>query len=135
MCEQFTPSIHEGLCSWMMYILGVHCSHTYLRDIIHRYLRTNMQIYIHTHIHTFTHTHIHTYTHTHVHTQIHTYIHTYIHTCIHTSKQPIAFEVSFNLNLQALSHWYLFHRPWQKRPRELDRQLRFGIEEMTLRMQ
>ena len=45
--------------------------------------------------------------------------------------QPIAVGVSFNLNLQPLSPWSLFHRLWQKRPRELEHQSRFEIEEMT----
>jgi len=37
--------------------------------------------------------------------------------------QPIAFVVSFNLNLEYQSHWSLFNRMWQKRPRELDHHL------------
>ena len=49
--------------------------------------------------------------------------------------QPIAFGGSFNLNLQSQSHWSLFIRMWQNRPRELDHQMRFEIEEMTLQMQ
>jgi len=49
--------------------------------------------------------------------------------------QPIAFGVSFNLNLQSQSPWSLFNGPWQKRPRELDHRLRFEIDEMTLQMQ
>ena len=49
--------------------------------------------------------------------------------------QPIAFGVSFNLNLQSQSHWSLFNGTWQKRPRELENRLRFEKEEMTLQMQ
>ena len=49
--------------------------------------------------------------------------------------QPIAFGVSFNLNLQSQSPWSLFNGTWQKRPSELDYRLRFEIEEMTLQMQ
>jgi len=45
---------------------------------------------------------------------------------------PIAFGVSFDLNLQSQSHWFLFNETWQKRPRELDLKLRFEIEKMTL---
>ena len=49
--------------------------------------------------------------------------------------QPIAFGVAFTINLQSQSHWSLFNRTWQKRPRELDYRLRFEIEEMVLQMQ
>jgi len=49
--------------------------------------------------------------------------------------QSIAFGVSFNLNLQSQSHWLLFNGTWQKRPRELDQQLRFETEEMTFQVQ
>jgi len=49
--------------------------------------------------------------------------------------QPIAFGVSFNLNLQYQFGCSLFNGTWQKRPRELDQQLRIEMEEMTLRMQ
>jgi len=45
---------------------------------------------------------------------------------------PVAFGVSFNLNLPAQSHCSRFQWPWQKRRRELDHRLRFEIEEMTL---
>jgi len=34
--------------------------------------------------------------------------------------QPIAFGVSFNLNLQSQSHSSLLDGTWQKRPRDLD---------------
>jgi len=43
--------------------------------------------------------------------------------------QPIAFGVSFNLNLQSQSHWSLFDGTWQTRPRELEYWSRFEIEE------
>ena len=46
--------------------------------------------------------------------------------------QPIAFGVSFILNLQSQSHWFFFKGTWQKRPRELDDRLGFEKEEMTL---
>ena len=49
--------------------------------------------------------------------------------------QPIAFGVSFNLNLQSQSHWSLFNGTWQKRPRELEHLMRLKIEEMTLQKQ
>ena len=49
--------------------------------------------------------------------------------------QPIAFGVSLNLNLQSQSLWSLLNGTWQKRPGELNYQLRFEIEEMTLQMQ
>jgi len=49
--------------------------------------------------------------------------------------QPIAFGVSFHLNLPSQSPLSLFNGTWQKRPSELDYQLRFEIEEMTLQMQ
>jgi len=48
--------------------------------------------------------------------------------------QPIAFGVSFNLNLQSQSFWSLFNGPWQMRPGGLDSRLRFEIEETTLHM-
>jgi len=54
-------------------------------------------------------------------------------TCMYV-LQPIAFGVSFHLNLQSQSPWSLINRTWQKRPRELDHGLRFEIEEMTLQM-
>ena len=40
--------------------------------------------------------------------------------CICASLQPIAFGVSFHLNLQSSSRWFLCNRTWQKRPIELD---------------
>jgi len=49
--------------------------------------------------------------------------------------QPVAFAVSFNVNLQSQSPWSLFNGTWQKKPRELDHRLRFENEEMTLQMQ
>jgi len=49
--------------------------------------------------------------------------------------QPVAFAVTFYLNLQSQSPWSLFNGTWQNRPRELDHRLRLEIEEMTLRMQ
>ena len=49
--------------------------------------------------------------------------------------RPFAFGVSFNLNLQSQSVWSLFNGTWQKKPRELDYQLRFEIEEIILQMQ
>ena len=52
----------------------------------------------------------------------------------HLHVQPIAFGVSFNLNLQSQSNWSLLNGTWQKRPRELDSRLGFEIEEMTLQM-
>ena len=42
--------------------------------------------------------------------------------CICASLQPIAFGVSFNLNLQSSSRWFLCNGTWQKRPIELDHQ-------------
>ena len=50
-------------------------------------------------------------------------------------QQPIAFEDSFNLNLESQSRWSLFNGTWQKRPRELDHRLSLKKEEMTLQMQ
>ena len=38
--------------------------------------------------------------------------------CIQKYIQPIAFGVSFNLNLQSQSHWSLFNGTRQKRPEE-----------------
>jgi len=53
--------------------------------------------------------------------------------------QPIAFGVSFQLNLQSQSQsqsqWSLFNRTWRKRPRKLDHRLRFEMAVMTLQMQ
>ena len=49
--------------------------------------------------------------------------------------RPVAFGVSFNLNLQSQSLWSLFNRTRKKRPRELHHRLRFENEEMTLQMQ
>jgi len=46
--------------------------------------------------------------------------------------QPIAFGVSFHLNLQSQSHWSLFNGTWQMRTREIDHRLRFEIEEIKL---
>ena len=34
--------------------------------------------------------------------------------------QPLAFGVSFILNLQSQSHWSLFDGTWQTRPSELE---------------
>ena len=61
----------------------------------------------------------------------------YVCVCVYSVYvlQPIAFGVSFILNLQSQSPWSLLNGTWQKRPRELDYQLRFEIEEMTLQMQ
>jgi len=49
--------------------------------------------------------------------------------------QPIIFGVSFNLILQSQSNWSLFNGTRQKRRRELDDRLSFGIGETTLQMQ
>jgi len=46
--------------------------------------------------------------------------------------QPIAFWVSFNLNLKSQSHHSLFNGTWQKRYGELENRLRFKIGEMLL---
>ena len=53
----------------------------------------------------------------------------------HMGLQPIAFGVSFNLNLQSQSSWSLFNGTWEKRPRALEYRLRFENEEMALQMQ
>ena len=53
----------------------------------------------------------------------------------HVQVQPIAFEVSFSLNVQSQFDWSLFNGTWQKRPRKLDYRFRFENEEMTLQMQ
>ena len=45
--------------------------------------------------------------------------------------QPMAFGVSFHLNLWSQSHWFLFNETLQKRLAVLDRWLRFEIEERT----
>ena len=56
--------------------------------------------------------------------------------CICASHvQPIAFGVSFNLNLQSQSPWSLFNGTWCKKTWELDHRLRFENEEMTLHLQ
>jgi len=49
--------------------------------------------------------------------------------------QPIAYGVSFNLNLQSQSQWPLFKGTWQKTSRGLDHRFRFETAEMTLLMQ
>ena len=49
--------------------------------------------------------------------------------------QPIAFGMTFNRNLRSRSPLSRFNGTWQKRPRELEHQLRFEIEETTLQMQ
>ena len=49
--------------------------------------------------------------------------------------QPIAFGVSFNLNLQSQSCWSLFDGTWRKRLRELEHGLSFEKEAATLQMQ
>ena len=49
--------------------------------------------------------------------------------------QPIAFGVSFNLNLQSQSCWSLFDGTWRKRLRELEHGLSFEKEATTLQMQ
>ena len=49
--------------------------------------------------------------------------------------QPNTFGVLVELDLQSQSHWSLFNRTWQKRPKNLDHQLRFEIETKTLQMQ
>ena len=64
----------------------------------------------------------------------------YIYTCIYISKflHPVYIyaylylyfyillisELKCNLNLESQSHWSLFNRTWQKRPREQDERLR-----------
>ena len=55
--------------------------------------------------------------------------------CEHVYIQTIAFEVSFNVNIQSQSNWSLFNGTRQKRRRELDNRLSFEIGEMTLQMQ
>jgi len=49
--------------------------------------------------------------------------------------QPIPTWVSFFLDLQSQFHWSFFIGTWQQRPRALDYQWRFEIEEIALRMQ
>ena len=49
--------------------------------------------------------------------------------------QPIAFGVSWNLNLQSQSPMSLFNGKWLKRHREINHRLRFENEEMTLQLQ
>ena len=50
-----------------------------------------------------------------------------LHEKSHLAVQPIAFGVSFNLNLQSQPHWSLFNGTWQKRLIETDHRLRFEI--------
>jgi len=64
---------------------------------------------------------------------IYVYIYTYISGYIYI--QPIAFGVSFKLNLQSQSPWSLFNGTWEKRHGELYHRLQFENEEMTLQMQ
>jgi len=45
--------------------------------------------------------------------------------------QPVAFAVSFNLNLKSQSIWSLFNGTMRRRRRELDNRLSFEIGEMT----
>ena len=52
-----------------------------------------------------------------------------------TQLQPIAFGVSFILNLQSQSHRSLSSGTWQKRRRELDNRLSFEIRKITLQVQ
>jgi len=54
---------------------------------------------------------------------------------ISSQVHPIAFGLSFHLNLQSQSPWSLFTGTWQKRPRQLDYRLRLEIGEMTFQMQ
>ena len=54
--------------------------------------------------------------------------------CRGFSPTANAFRVSFHLKLQSQSYWSLFNGIWRKRPRELDRRLRFKTEEMTPEM-
>ena len=49
--------------------------------------------------------------------------------------QPIAFGVSFNLNVQSQSHWSLVNGTCQKKPTELKHRLRIEPEEITLQIQ
>ena len=49
--------------------------------------------------------------------------------------QPIAFGMSFHLNLQSQFRGSLFDETWQKRPTERDPLLRFENEDMTVQMQ
>jgi len=94
--------------------------------------QVHIYIYIHVFVYIYTHTYIHIYMCTHTGLDGHIY-----QACIqiHIYVQPIAFGVSFKLNLQSQSPWSLFNGTWQKRPRELDYRLRFEIEEVTLQMQ
>jgi len=45
--------------------------------------------------------------------------------------QPVAFAVSFNVNLKSQSIWSLFNGTMRRRRRELDNRLSFEIGEMT----
>jgi len=55
---------------------------------------------------------------------------------LHTPRkpivQPIAFRVSFNINLQSQSHWSLYNGTWENN--KLDPRLRFEAGESTLQM-
>ena len=48
---------------------------------------------------------------------------------------PIAFGLSFNLNLQSRFPWSFFRETWPTRARKLKHRLRFEIDKMTLQMQ
>jgi len=104
-----------------MYV-NIYTYHVYVSMYIYIYI----YIHIHTHIHIYVYTYVYTYTYTHTHTYVYVYVYVF--------TQSIACGVSFDLNLQSLSHWSLFNEPWQKRARRLDHRLRCEIEEITHQM-
>ena len=95
---------------------------------VFKYLR----IYIYTYIHIYTCPHSQIYI---FYALMYTY--TYIYSVPRSGPlylQPIAFVVSFNLNLQSQSYWSLFNGTYKKRPTALDYGLRFENAEMTPQM-
>jgi len=125
-CKYWYTSIHT-------------CMHTYLtlQHAPHTATHVYKLVYIYSYVYAYVShaatrmTHCNKRVQTGIHLLIRVCIHTYHtlqhawHTATHVYIQPIAFGVSFYLNLQSQSHWSLLNGTWQKRPRELDYWLRF----------
>ena len=111
-----------------MYIYICVCVCVYIYIFVCAYIYMN----IYTYAHTYTYTYIYIYI---FYALMYTY--TYIYSVPRSGPlylQPIAFVVSFNLNLQSQSYWSLFNGTYKKRPTALDYRLRFENLEMTPQM-
>jgi len=69
-----------------------------------------------------------------IHNERYTHMNRKLEEMIIVQIQPIAFRVSFHLNLQSHSDWALFNETRQKRPWDLENRSRIETEEMTPQM-